>query len=408
MKVLQINCVFQKGSTGRITNDLHAYYRSVGIDSYVIYGRGQKPSGEGVYKIASEIGSRARNLASRVTGNLYGMGRCGLRRAISRIEKIRPDIVHLQCINGYFIDIYGLLEYLKEHRIPTLLTLHAEFMYTGNCGYAFDCDGWKTGCRRCPDVRAAIASRNARAPEKNWQKMKAAFDGFEGLRLVGVSDWVSQRAKLSPILSEKEIVTVLNGVDDTVFCRQEAAVERIQEIHDRGRRAVLFVTPYFEDENKGGAWLLRLAKAMADQPVEFIVIGRSDAVYPSENLHFIGELKDPRELAKWYSAADLTLLLSKRETFSMICAESLCCGTPIVGFCAGAPELIALGQYSRFVPYGDLPALVAEINAWLEQDLDREGISRAARRAYSKQAMADNYIGEYQKILGTKQTNGKD
>ena len=38
----------------------------------------------------------------------------------------------------------------------------------------------------------------------------------------------------------------------------------------------------------------------------------------------------------------------------MVTAESLCCGTPVVGFKAGAPEQIAIKEFSEFVEYGDL------------------------------------------------------
>ena len=58
------------------------------------------------------------------------------------------------------------------------------------------------------------------------------------------------------------------------------------------------------------------------------------------------QVEDQSELAAFYSLADVTLLTSEKETFSMVCAESLCCGTPVVGFQAGAPEGISLPAVS--------------------------------------------------------------
>jgi glycosyltransferase involved in cell wall biosynthesis len=37
----------------------------------------------------------------------------------------------------------------------------------------------------------------------------------------------------------------------------------------------------------------------------------------------------------------------------MIVAESLCCGTPVVGFKAGGPESIAIDDYCVFVQFLD-------------------------------------------------------
>lgn len=77
-------------------------------------------------------------------------------------------------------------------------------------------------------------------------------------------------------------------------------------------------------------------------------------------------------------------------------AESLCCGTPVVGFQAGAPEQIALPAYSEFVEYGDLDALEAAVKAWLAKDLDRRQIAHSAAKAYSSQTMVERFIQVYQ------------
>ena len=44
-------------------------------------------------------------------------------------------------------------------------------------------------------------------------------------------------------------------------------------------------------------------------------------------------------LAEYYSLVDVTVITSFHETFSMVVAESLSCGTPIVGFKAGGQSL---------------------------------------------------------------------
>ena len=53
----------------------------------------------------------------------------------------------------------------------------------------------------------------------------------------------------------------------------------------------------------------------------------------------------------------------------MICAESLCCGTPVIGFRAGAPERIALKEYSDFVQYGDLNSLKEKVMEYLKNQI---------------------------------------
>ena len=407
MKIIQINCVYGSGSTGKIVKDIHQYYLAQGLDSKVIYGRGQAVEEAGVYKVSNEFVCKARSFLARWNGNLYGMGKTDTKKMCAILEKEKPDIVHLHCNNGSFCDLFSLLEWLKEHKIPTVQTLHAEFMYTGGCGYAFDCEQWKTGCKACPDVKAAIGSGNAAAPARNWQKMKDAFEGFETLFVTGVSDWITERAAQAPILADKPMTTVLNGLDTAIFHGDYSEPEIIGKLKSEGKKTVLYVSPYFEDENKGGKWLLALAERLRSEAIHFVVAGPTQESYNISNITFLGKISDPKQLAAYYASADLLVLTSKRETFSMVCAESLCCGTPIVGFEAGAPERIALKEYSTFVPYGDVDALEATVKEWLNKDINKKALLEKAQQEYSKQAMAEGYLAVYAKLL-EKQDATKD
>ena len=55
MKIMQINCVYKTGSTGKIVYDIHKSLQKQGIDSVVCYGRGEKIKEDRVYKTSSEI-----------------------------------------------------------------------------------------------------------------------------------------------------------------------------------------------------------------------------------------------------------------------------------------------------------------------------------------------------------------
>lgn len=139
MKILQINNVYKKGSTGKITYDIHQELQRRGIESVVCYGRGQKVDEINVHKTCGEFYSKINNIWSRITGIMYGGCFFSTNRLISIVKKEKPDIVHLQCLNGYFVNIYRLINWLKKNKIKTVLTLHAEFMYTGGCGHSIGC-----------------------------------------------------------------------------------------------------------------------------------------------------------------------------------------------------------------------------------------------------------------------------
>lgn len=389
MKVLQINSVYDFGSTGKITADIHRLLPQYGIESVVCYGRRDKSHEANVYQICNDFYSHIEHFRANVTGVMYGGCELSTYRLKKIIEKEKPDVVHLQCLNNYFVNIYKLVEWLKKKHIPTILTLHAEFMYTGGCGHSIDCNQWSTreGCGHssCPRYRSELKSLFGDRSGYMWNRMKVAFEGFDDTLIVAsVSPWLMERASRSPILEGKHHCVVYNGLNTDVFKYYDTADLR-KKHHCENRKVVFHATPAFSaDLNhlKGGYYVIELAKRMPD--VCFIVAGRVMGEFdvPS-NMVLLGKLDSQETLAQYYSMADLTILTSKRETFSMVCAESLCCGTPVVGFRAGGPEQIALSAYSSFCEFGridDIVKLVWEIE---KKQFDKDIIADVARKQYS-------------------------
>lgn len=409
MKVLQVNCVYDYGSTGKITKDLHEGLIKQGIDSVVLYGRRQSTHDSNVFKTCSEVEAKGWNVLSRIIGHPYEVSPIGTNVLINRIKKEKPDIVHLQCLNGYFVNIYKLIDWLKSNKIPTVLTLHAEFMYTGGCGIAFECNQWKTelGCGQqmtCPLYGSELKSIFGDQSSYMWQKMKSAFEGFDrDLVVVSVSPWLMERASKAPILINKQHRVVYNGLDTTVFKLYDTTYLR-RKHNCENRKVVFHATPAFSadpEHLKGGYYVIDLARRMPDHC--FIVAGQViDSFDVPSNLILLGKLDSKELLAKYYSMADATVLTSKRETFSMVCAESLCCGTPVVGFKAGAPEQIALKEYSRFVQQADLDQLVCAVENILNFPFDRIELEKEAQRTYAKSTMTEKYIELYTKLMHTE------
>ncbi len=402
MKTLQVNCVYKKGSTGKITYDIHSELLKQGIESVVCYGRGEKINEPHVYKTCGEVYSKINHLLSEFTGVMYGGCFFSTNKLIKIIKKEKPDVVHLQCINGYFVNIYRLVSWLKKHDIKTVLTLHAEFMYTANCGHALDCDKWQTACGHCPRLKQETKSFSIDGTHKSWMKMKKAFDGFnDNLVVTSVSPWLMERAKLSPILNDKKHEVVLNGVNTDVFHFYDTSELRSQ-MGLNGVKVIFHATPSFDDNIKslkGGYYVLKLAEKILDENVKFVVAGNHpEGLKVPPNVILLGKVSDQELLAKYYSMADVMLLTSKKETFSMVTAESLCCGTPVVGFKAGAPEQIAIPEYSSFVDFGDLESLHEEMKKLLAESFLKIDIALTSNCKYAKQTMTENYLKIYEEI----------
>lgn len=230
--------------------------------------------------------------------------------------------------------------------------------------------------------------------------MKAAFDGFTELKVVSVSPWLMGRAKESPILAAHDHMVVFNGLDTSVFHPYDTSEMRKAY---GGKKIVFHATPAFlVDRNhiKGGWYICELARRLPE--VQFIVAGlHSENISVPENVQLLGRITDQKVLAAYYSMADLTVLTSRKETFSMVTAESLCCGTPVVGFKAGGPEQIALAEYSDFVEYGDLKALQERVEQWLHFEKNTQIGCLAAER-YSTSGMTAQYMDSYRSLQEEK------
>lgn len=391
MKIVQINCVYGHGSTGRLTQSLHQALLERGEESLVFYGRGETADEKNVERLYSDLYGKANGLRSRITGLRYGGCELATARLLRRLGEERPDVVHLQCPNGSFVDLYRLVGFLKEKQIPTVVTLHAEFFYTANCSHAFDCDKWETGCGDCADFRKQTHSWFLNRTAESWRKMEQAFNGFDRLSVISVSPWQQERAKRSPFFAAAQHRVILNGVDTEVFRPAE-------ERRSGKRMRILYVTPNFDRSPghiKGGACAVELAEKLGDK-AEILVAGPGSGNDLPGNMRLLGPVREPEKLAQLYSAADVTLLTSRRETFSMICAESLCCGTPVVGFRAGGPESIAIPEYSQFCEPGNVDALAEAILSMTPAD--PKPISEAAFNQYAKERMIHEYMDEYRKV----------
>ncbi|MGM9794701.1 MAG: glycosyltransferase [Candidatus Aphodosoma sp.] len=406
MRILQVNVLASAGSTGKITTDIHHTLLSKGYESLVCYGAGADvPEEKGYYRICSEFERHVNTFIRRCHGIAYGYyASLSTRRLINKIREYKPDVVHLQCINAEIVDIYKLLKFLGDKHIKTVCTLHAEFMHTGTCGHSYDCLKFSIlqGCNNCKQVKYLnyfpIDNSN-----RSWKLMKEAFSHFrkDDIIFTSVSPWLMKRAMMSPIVNSYIHTVVLNGINQNIFRIRELS-DNINKKFPTNKKLLLFVSANFNqdpDNIKGGYFFIELAKRMPQYTFCVVASLSSDIDNLPENVIFWGRTNGQEELAELYNRADLTVLTSKRETFSMIVAESLCCGTPIVGFEAGGPESIAIDKYSKFVKHGDIDALQNAAEEFLNKELDFKQISHDAHVKYSKEVMTESFIRVYKKLL---------
>ena len=401
MKILHVNVVYGVGSTGKIVYDIHTSLLERGYESVVLYGRGNKVDEDNVYKTSTDIAVIYNALKSRVIGIPYSGSFLSTNKIINIIKKENPDIVHLQCINGHFVNIKRLLCFLKERDMKTVLTLHAEFMHTGSCPHAFDCERFMTGCGHCPYLWEATKSYLFDFTSYAWKRMKEGFKGFKNLVIVATSEWVENRANKSPITKDFDFRVIKNGID-TVNVFRPVKFDYLKEKHNlKDEKILLHVTADFDDKVKGSKYFIELANRLKDENIKILLVGKNvNKDNLPENVIAVGPVYDQKELAAYYSMADLFVITSVRETYPTVCIEAISCGTPVVGFdTGGVKETIPKGMGKAVQAYS-----VDELSHAVLEFIDIKGsISKEVldnvRYQNSKARMIDEYIDVYLKLL---------
>lgn len=398
MKVLLIDVNCKNSSTGKIVYDLYTEVNKSGHTAAICYGRGSKINEPNIYKFSSNIEMYTHALLTRLTGMTGYFSYFATRNLIKFMDKFKPDVVHLHELHAYFVNIAPIVNYLKEKKIKTVWTFHCEFMYTGKCGYAYECEKWKSECGHCSQVKEYPSSLLFDFTKKMFKDKKRLLDDFNNLTIITPSKWLADRVKQS-FLSDRDIRVIHNGIDtlNIFYPRDYGHLKEKHNITDE--KIVLSVAPNLMSERKGGKWVIELAKLLKNEKIKFILIGVDDINEKfDENIIALGRTENQHVLAEYYSMADITVLTSAKETFSLVCAESLACGTPIVGFDSGAPREIAPEGYGIFVPYGEIEKMkniIASIFYGKVNINSSFDCTYFVKENYSKKVMVDNYLDIY-------------
>lgn len=402
MKILQINAVSGIRSTGRTCAEIADYLNKNGDEGYVAYSDGL-PYNKG-YKIGTLLEIKLHGLFSRISGLPGYFSKKGTRKFLRYLGELAPDIVHLRNLHGNFINLELLLTYLADHDIPTVLTLHDCWFYTGKCcHYTVEtCFKWKRECSNCPRVRKDNPSWFLDRTRKMYQDKKKWFQKIPRLAVVGTSDWVTHEAKQSLLASAKIVTRIYNWVDLEVFKPVNADDLRCK-LGLKNQFVILGIASGWS-EHKGLNKFIELS-SLIENDMSLILVGNisSGKCLPKNIIH-IKETQDVNELVRYYSVADVLVNLSIEETFGKVTAEALACGTPAIVINSTAnPELVGEGC-GYIVGKYDIRAVVQSI-----LDIRKQGKSvysqncrRYAQSHFDKNNRMLDYVALYERLMGKR------
>lgn len=333
MKVVQINTV-PNGSTGKIMLDIHKQLLDEGYDSYVVWGRGRKPRNSREIYIGNKLSVYFHVLYSRLTGKTGFGSKCATKKLLRHLDIIKPDIVHLHNIHGYYINIELLFNYLKKNNIRVVWTLHDCWAFTGHCTHfqCVHCDKWQKQCKNCPQFDVYPKSF---VDSSKWcyDKKKELFTGLNDLTIVTPSQWLANLVKKS-FLSEYEIKVINNGVDTNIFKKIQNKEFRIK-YHLEDKKILLGVAAPFTVK-KGFNDFIKLASIIDDDCVIVLVgLNKKQIELLPNNIIGLERTANVNELVDIYNSSDIFLNLTYEDNYPMVNLEAIACGIPVITYDTG-------------------------------------------------------------------------
>ena len=123
-KLLQISIEVNIGSVGRIAEQIGEVVLENGWSSYIAYSRNNHSSKSELIKIGNKLDLYWHGLETRILDNHCFSSKLSTKDLINIIKEIKPDIVHIHHLHGYFINVEILFQYFKDSEIPVVWTFH--------------------------------------------------------------------------------------------------------------------------------------------------------------------------------------------------------------------------------------------------------------------------------------------
>lgn len=322
-----------------------------------------------------------------------------------------PDIIIAYWIDNFITceDLHKLSDYTKA---PVVWYFMDMAPMTGGCHYAFNCRGYENECGRCP----ALGSNKKYDLSYKILKNKYEFIQKTNITAVAGSSYIFQQAKQSKIFFGKVIKKIMLGLNEEIYIPIQKKIARQKLKIPDEKKIILFGSHSINEKRKGYKYFVEALNILRGliinnskmlNNISIITIGKKN----DENLklpfkeYYFDILKEGKELALAYQAADVFVCSSIEDSGPMMVNESIMCGTPVVSFNIGvALDLVFTGKTGYRAKLKDSLDLSQGIKFILElserkaQEM-RDKCRNLALRKCSTKIQRDKFIELFRSLL---------
>lgn len=251
------------------------------------------------------------------------------------------DMLVVYFIQGMlsFATIDAIYEKLRH---PVTFFIAPDFSYmTGGCHFPGDCHNYQTGCGCCPAINSHkendFTHWNAAYRKKVYEKIKPIVFGNSYMQSFYRQSYLLKdgRTVRGKVVANTELYRPLN----------KSELRQKYHIDEDVKFIIAFGCQQFYDERKGMKYLIEALCQWCQTLTEhernqilLLAAGssfdeiQSELPFPSIGLGMI----PIEQLPEFYSIADVFVCPSVNDPGPSMVLQSICCGTPVVGFEMGA------------------------------------------------------------------------
>lgn len=396
--VLQINSCANWGSTGKIAEQINQSATHKGWKTYLAYGREVNPSQSELIHVGNKVSQAIALAEARLFDNDGLSNRRATQRLVKTIMAIKPDIIHLHNLHGYYINYRILFEYLNTTNIPVVWTLHDCWTFTGHCSHfvGTNCEKWKTQCSDCPLKKWYPASWWFDRSKRNFVLKKKLFAAHKNLHIIAVSHWLAELVQQS-YLKNADIRVIYNGIDVNTF---KPIVSKTDN-----RFSILGVSSVW-NKAKGLYDYYCLSEALDPEHFDITLVGLSDEQINTlpKGIKGIARTNSIEQMVQYYNEADVVLSLSYGESMGLTPIEGMSCGTPAIVYNNTAQPELVTPNTGIVVSQGNIQELCQAIYA--VQNNGKQFYSSACRNRaeayFNKEDRYQEYVELYEKLIAER------
>ena len=274
---------------------------------------------------------------------------------------------------------------------------------SGGCHFTGDCQRYKIGCGMCPAFHSKrkndFTAWNVRYRERIYDKVKPIVGGNSYMYQFYKDSFLLFFARIeigeSPIIN----TTIFHPIDrDFLYKRYN--------IPEKKKHILLFGCQSLDDERKGISYLMEafdaLFRLLGDKSDEVLIIAignhfesiKDRIVFDCKSFGYV----PMNTLPELYSLATMFVCPSVNDAGPMMVNQSLCCGTPVVGFDMGAVKQVVKDRGTGIcVPLRDSKALAEGMFKIIE--MSHSEYQRMSKRAREVALQTSSYEAQAYQIL---------